>query len=81
MSSNFPHGIEPMAGTIPVTFGRTIWCDKDNGYDGNDGLSKANPVQTIAQAYSIMITNKFSKNFKEKLGPRNEFLAMIRDCK
>lgn len=58
MSSRFQNGLEPMEGTIPTTFGRKIYCDYDNGYDGNDGFSKSKPVKTVAQAYSIMISNK-----------------------
>lgn len=57
MSTRFPNGIEGI-GSKPETFGREIWCDYDNGNDGNDGLSKSRPVKTIAQAYSIARTNR-----------------------
>lgn len=57
MSSRFPNGIEGI-GSKPETFGREIWCDYDNGNNGNDGLSKSRPVKTIAKAYSIARSNR-----------------------
>lgn len=61
--TNFPNGITsmgvPVPGNgIPVTYGKYFFVDADNGNDGNDGLSMDRAVKTIAQAYSLVTTNK-----------------------
>ena len=61
--STFPNGISsmgiPVLGNgIPMTYGRVIFVDAENGNDGNDGSSKEYAVKTIAQAYSLTTTNK-----------------------
>ena len=60
--TNFPNGISsmgvPLPSTgIPVTYGRYIFVDADNGNDGNDGRTLGTAVKTIAQAYSLATTN------------------------
>lgn len=60
--TNFPGGITsqgvPVLGNgIPATMGRVIFVDADNGNDGNDGLTIQTAVKTIAQAYSMTVTN------------------------
>jgi hypothetical protein len=55
---NFPHGIsaygsELIPGGLPVSFGKIIWCDSDNGNDGNTGFAKNKAVRTLAQAYAL----------------------------
>ena len=60
--SNFPNGITsmgiPVLGNgIPITYGKVIFVDADNGADGNDGSTIDQAVKTIAQAYSMVRTN------------------------
>lgn len=61
--TNFPNGVSsygiPVLGSgVPTTFGRVIFVDADNGSDGNDGSGINSAVKTVAQAYSMMTTNK-----------------------
>jgi hypothetical protein len=60
--TNFPNGVSSFgvqlpSGGIPATKGRYIFTDYGSGSDGNDGLSPATAVKTIAQAYSMTTTN------------------------
>lgn len=59
--TNFPQGISsfgaPVVGSLPVTFGKYIFVDADNGNDGNDGTSMDKPVKTIAHAYNDLATS------------------------
>jgi hypothetical protein len=61
--TNFPGGITsmgmPVLGSgVPTTFGKVVFVDADNGSDGNDGSSLEAAVKTIAQAYSLVRTNR-----------------------
>lgn len=51
-------GVPLQGGGLPATPGRYIFVDATNGTDGNDGLSWETAVKTIAQAYSMVTTNK-----------------------
>lgn len=60
--TNFPNGVSSMgvplpSSGIPVTYGRYIFVDADNGNDGNDGRTLGTAVKTVAQAYSLATTN------------------------
>lgn len=50
--------MEGISSFLPPTYGRIIYCDYDNGRDGNNGLSKLEAVQTFAKAVSLARTNK-----------------------
>ena len=61
--TNFPYGVASngvpvLGGGIPATSGKYFFVDATNGNDGNDGRSWDTPVKTIAQAYSLVTTNK-----------------------
>lgn len=61
--TNYNHGVSSfgvpqLGGGVPVTFGRYIFVDYDNGSDGNNGLSMEEPVKTVSQANSLIRTNK-----------------------
>ena len=61
--TNFPYGLAsngvPLLGSgIPATAGTYYFVDATNGYDGNDGRSWDTAVKTVAQAYSLVTTNK-----------------------
>lgn len=61
--TNFPSGVTsmgvPVLGDgIPSSYGKYFFVDADNGNDGNSGLSIDQAVKTIAQAYSLVTTNK-----------------------
>jgi hypothetical protein len=45
-------------GWIPTTAGKYIFVDYTLGSDGNNGLSIQEPVKTIAQANTLLTTNK-----------------------
>lgn len=45
-------------GVIPPTFGKVYFVDADNGSDGYSGKSPAKAFATVAQAYSVVRTNK-----------------------
>lgn len=61
--TNFPYGISSngvplLGGGLPATSGKYFFVDATNGNDGNSGLSWSEAVKTIAQAYSLVTTNK-----------------------
>jgi hypothetical protein len=64
--TNFPYGVSsfgmPLAGGgypgIGTSVGKYIFVDADNGHDGNTGTSWDDAVKTIAQAYSLVTTNR-----------------------
>jgi len=62
MITSFPAGVSsfgvPVAGSLPTTFGKIIFCNYDTGSDGNNGEDMESPVKTLAQAYSLARTNK-----------------------
>jgi len=62
MITNFPNGVSsfgvPTVGTLPVVLGasgigKIYFVDATNGSDGNTGLSPAQALRTVAQAYSF----------------------------
>lgn len=64
--TEYPSGVSsfgiPLMGQIPFTMGtngvgRTFFVDATNGSDGNSGLSPAQAVKTVAQAYSLVTSN------------------------
>lgn len=65
-TTNFPYGVSsfgmPLAGggypAITQQVGRYFFVDATNGFDGNDGLSWDTAVKTIAQAYSLVTSNR-----------------------
>lgn len=61
--TNFPNGISSFgiqlpAGDLPATLGKFIFVDYGNGSDSNNGENMDSPVKTLAQAYSMVRTNK-----------------------
>lgn len=61
--TNFPNGISSngvplLGGGFPATSGKYFFVDATNGDDGDDGQSWDSAVKTIAQAYSLVTTNK-----------------------
>ena len=61
--TSFPNGISSngvplLGGGLPATSGKYFFVDATNGNDGNDGQSWDSAVKTIAQAYSLVTTNK-----------------------
>lgn len=64
MLTNFPAGISSFGipvmggGGIPATSGTVRFVDYTNGSDGNAGTDIDKPLKTVAQAYSLMTSNK-----------------------
>jgi len=62
--TNFPNGISSFGvpvlggGGIPATPGKVFFVDYGAGSDGNAGTDINEPLKTIAQAYSLVTTNK-----------------------